>query len=81
MRQALRTSAERMRAGEVDRLCGPSHHPPADNRYRRAGSELGKCYAEGNAQALRRPRVRGPDGQEYEHVLVSCAAMSQGRLA
>lgn len=77
MRTALRETAERMLAEEVGRLCGPSHHPRKGAVFRRAGSEIGKCYAEGDAQAVLRPRVRlrGADGKEREHVLVSYEAM------
>ena len=77
MRTVLRDAAERMLAEEVGRLCGPSHYPKEGSEYRRAGSEVGKCYAEGDAQTVLRPRVRvrGTDGREREHVLASYQAM------
>jgi transposase-like protein len=79
MRTALRETAERMLAEEVGRLCGPSHYPIEHAVFRRAGSETGKCYAEGDAQAVLRPRVRvrGADGREREHVLASYEAMRE----
>lgn len=66
MRTAMRETAERMLAEEVAKLCGPMHHSVEGAVFRRAGSEVGKCYAEGDAQELKRPRVRvrGEDGRE-----------------
>jgi transposase-like protein len=77
MRTAMRETAERMLAEEVAKLCGPRHYPLEGAVFRRAGSEAGKCYAEGDAQELKRPRVRirGEDGREREHVLASYQAM------
>jgi hypothetical protein len=77
MRTAMCETAQRMLAEEVAKLCGPSHHPMEGAVFRRAGSEVGKCYAEGDAQELIRPRVRvrGEDGVEREYVLASYQAM------
>lgn len=79
LRDSLRTVAEQMLTEEVDALCGESHRPPIGSLYRRAGSEKGTCYAEGQRQTIQRPRVRRKveDGTEREHLLASYAAMRE----
>ena len=62
---------------EVDRFCGPSHYPLIESPYRRAGTEVGVCYADGCKESVQRPRVRRCDseGKEREQVLASYQAM------
>jgi len=57
---------------EVDLLCGPAYEPRGGG-YRRAGSEKGRVYCNGQAHAVTRPRVRqrDEDGVERESPLVS----------
>lgn len=57
---------------EVDLLCGPAYAPRGEG-HRRAGSEKGRVYCNGQAHAVTRPRVRrrGEDGVERESQLVS----------
>jgi putative transposase len=79
LRDSLRAAAEQMLAEEVNALCGESHRPEAGAQYRRAGSEIGTCHAQGRREAIVRPRVRKRvgDGTEREHVLTSYAAMRE----
>jgi len=78
LRDAMSEIAERMFAEEINQLCGPSHYPLLNALYRRAGSETGVCYVDGQRKILQRPRVRraGADGKEREHVLTSYQAIS-----
>ena len=77
MRGALRAAAEQMLREEVAALCGPSHYPEPNARFRRAGSEVGLYRGEGQCERLQRPRVRrkNADGSESEHRLASYEAM------
>ena len=77
VRVAMRAVAEQMIMEEVAALCGPSHCPLLSSLYRRAGSEVGMCHAEGRRESLLRPRVRrkNEDGSEAEHTLASYQAM------
>ena len=65
---ALMAAMER----EVDLLCGKSYAPKGEE-YRRAGSEKGRVYFNGQAHGLTRPRVRerGDDGSERETELTT----------
>ncbi len=77
IRTALREVAERMLREEVERLCGPRHYPLSESPYRRAGTEVGGCYADGRKEGVQRARVRRCDseGKEREQVLASYPAM------
>ncbi len=77
LRDSLRHVAEQMRLDEVAALCGPSHYPPPEATYRRAGTEADTCHAQGRRESILRPRVRrrGADGGEREHVLASYQAI------
>jgi len=61
---------------EVENICGESYHPVEGQQYRRAGSELGRAYYNGQSHSVRRPRVRerGEDGREQETHLKSYEA-------
>jgi len=50
-------------AAEVDELCGPKYSPN-DSAFRRAGSERGTVWLEGEKQSVSRPRVRHEDDGE-----------------
>jgi transposase-like protein len=53
---------------EVDYLCGEAYSPKEGGDYRRAGSEQGRAYYNGESHGLIRPRVRkkGANGREEE---------------
>ncbi len=58
MRATLRDVAEKMLKEEVDKLCGPSYYPRTESPFRRAGTEVGVCSADGRKENLLRPRLR-----------------------
>ena len=49
---------------EVESLCGPRYRPDSGSDYRRAGSERGSVYLDGEKEAIVRPRVRHDDDGE-----------------
>src|SRR5208337_4091350 len=60
---------------EVDLLCGESY-APAGGDFRRAGSEKGRVYHNGQAHGVIRPRVRQREenGSERERKLMTYEA-------
>lgn len=68
MRAEIRSTLWSLMKEEVESLCGTSHRPPPDARYRRAGSDDGVMFFAGAKEAIKRPRVRErqPDGSERE---------------
>lgn len=52
---------------EVEQLCGPRHHP-LKGEYRRAGSEHGIFYHQGEKHPIRHPRVRRKSGERESEV-------------
>ena len=73
MQQETRRALLGLMAREVDYLCGESHCPIPGNKYRRAGSGAGRAYFEGQAESVKRPRVRERTeaGVEQESQLIS----------
>ena len=71
MRTGIRAALWDLMKEEVEGLCGASHRPQLDARYRRAGSDDGVMYFGGRKEAIKRPRVREiqADGGEKEVVL------------
>jgi len=65
---------------EVDLLCGKFYNPKG-GEHRRAGSEKGRIYFNGQAHGMVRPRVRqrGDDGSERETDLVTYGAARSRR--
>ncbi len=47
---------------EVNLLCG-AKYKPSETEYKRAGSEHGSVYLDGEKEAVKRPRVRTPEGE------------------
>lgn len=76
-KQAIQQAAHRALLAvierEVDNLCGEAYHPQEGSPYRRAGSEAGRAYYNGQSHPLIRPRVRerDEDGQGKETHLKS----------
>jgi len=64
---------------EVNNLCGKKHHPDPDSPYKRAGSEKGVMYANGEKESVKRPRVRTTAGEEVK-LEVYEAASDQNNL-
>lgn len=73
MQEETRRALMSLMAREVELLCGESYFPKPDAGYRRAGSGSGRAYFEGQAEKIKRPRVReeAADGRERESELVS----------
>jgi transposase-like protein len=73
MQQETRRALMKLMACEVSHLCGEAYAPRLGNKYRRAGSGSGRAYFEGQAESVKRPRVRETDdeGLERESALVS----------
>jgi hypothetical protein len=71
MRAEIRSTLWELMKEEVESLCGTSHRPLVDARYRRAGSDDGIMYFDGRKERIKRPRVRAlqSDGSEREVVL------------
>jgi len=58
LHQSARTMILEVMAQEVTDLCGPAYHPRPGAVHRRAGSAEGKIVVEGEAEDVRRPRMR-----------------------
>jgi len=73
MQQETRRALMSLMACEVNSLCGEAYAPKAGSKYRRAGSGAGRAYFEGQAESVKRPRVRERDqeGRERESELIS----------
>ena len=63
MRTAVRAALFDAMSDEVDALCGPRYRPSPDAGCRRAGSEDGIAYIDGERKRIRRPRMRDGDGE------------------
>ena len=64
IRGCVREAFWQMMAEEVDSLCGKRYHPAPDCDYKRAGSETGSVYLDGEKEKVKRPRVRHETGGE-----------------
>ena len=62
---------------EVEALCGPRYKPNPDSDCRRAGSEHGVAYIDGEKEAVIRPRVRGKEGGEVRLSTYDAASSPQ----
>ena len=51
-------------AQEAELLCGSKYHPDQQSPYRRAGSERGQAYLDGELEEVIGPRVREKEGSE-----------------
>jgi putative transposase len=58
IRGSVRQAFWQMMAEEVELLCGPPYRPDASSEHRRAGSEKGSVYLDGEKEQILRPRVR-----------------------
>lgn len=58
IRGSVRQAFWQMMAEEVEQLCGPPYRPDAGSEHRRAGSEKGSVYLDGEKEQIVRPRVR-----------------------
>jgi len=74
IRGSVRAAFWQMMADEVEMLCGPHYQPNSDSEHRRAGSEKGSVYLNGDKEEMRRPRVR--HREEGEVTLESYRAAS-----
>jgi transposase-like protein len=66
IRGCVQASVLELMEEEVQRLCGPRYRPLAAANCRRAGSEQGILYLEGEKRPIRRPRVRHRDADGVE---------------
>ena len=77
LRQSVRLALFEAMEEEVNSLCG-GHYKPTESDYRRAGSEIGSVYLNGEKESIRRPRVR--DGEGEVKLEVYQAASTQRNL-
>jgi len=66
MRHSARMGLLRAMEVEVNLLCGEKHKPVADQEFRRAGSETGVAFINGEKHEIKRPRVRSVDGERSQ---------------
>jgi transposase-like protein len=64
LRGCVRGAIVDLMAEEAEALCGAKYRPDPESGFRRAGSERGHAYIEGEREEIRRPRVREKDGGE-----------------
>ncbi len=62
LRQSVRMALYDAMEQEVNLLCG-AKYKPSESEYKRAGSEQGSVYLDGNKEAIKRPRVRTSEGE------------------
>ena len=62
LRQSARLALFDAMEAEVNALCGAKHRP-SESECRRAGSEVGSVYLEGEREVIKRPRVRDEKGE------------------
>ena len=79
IRGSVRQAFWQMMSDEVESLCGPSYRPDSGSEYRRAGSERGRVYLDGEKEDIVRPRVRHDENREV--TLDSYKAASSPSLA
>lgn len=62
LKHSVRLALYAAMESEVNELCGAKYHPNGTEN-RRAGSERGGAYLEGQKEAITRPRVRNEEGE------------------
>lgn len=62
LRQSVRMALYDAMEQEVNLLCG-AKYKPSESEYKRAGSEQGSVYLDGQKEAIKRPRVRTTEGE------------------
>ncbi len=62
LRQSVRLALYKAMEQEVNLLCG-NKYKPSESEYKRAGSEQGSVYLDGEKEAIKRPRVRTSEGE------------------
>lgn len=78
IRGSVREAFWQMMAEEVEALCGPRYRPDGSSDYRRAGSERGSVYLDGDKEEVRRPRVRHQSGGEVPLESYRAASSQEG---
>jgi len=68
MRHSARLGLLRAMDVEVNLLCGEKYNPPEDPEFKRAGSEKGVAFINGEKHDIRRPRVRTEDAEKSHEV-------------
>lgn len=77
LRRSVRLGLYEAMAAEVEALCGPKHRPDAESEFRRAGSERGIAYLDGDKEEIVRPRVREKEGGEVRLATYEAASSPQ----
>jgi putative transposase len=77
LRRSVRLGLYEAMAAEVEALCGPKHRPDAESDYRRAGSERGIAFLDGEREEIVRPRVREKEGGEVRLATYEAASSPQ----
>jgi putative transposase len=78
IRGSVRQAFWQMMSEEVETLCGPRYRPDSDSEYRRAGSERGRVYLDGEKEDIVRPRVRHEENGEVKLESYRAAASQEG---
>jgi transposase-like protein len=78
IRGSVRVAFWQMMADEVEMLCGPHYQPDRDSEHRRAGSEKGSVYLDGEKEQMRRPRVRHRSNGEVTLESYRAASSQEG---
>ena len=77
LRQSVRLALFEAMEQEVNLLCG-GKYKPSESEFKRAGSEVGSAYLNGEKETIKRPRVRNHEGEVKLEVYQ--AASSQRNL-
>lgn len=77
LKRSVRLALYAAMEAEVNELCGAKYHPN-NSENRRAGSERGIAYLDGEKEPITRPRVRDEDGEV--NLKIYQAASSQRNL-
>jgi len=64
IRGSIRQAFGQMMSDEGEALSGPHYWPHSENDYRRAGSERGRAYLDGEKEDIVRPLVRHEENGE-----------------
>jgi transposase-like protein len=78
IRGSVREAFWQMMAAEVEVLCGPRYRPDGASEHRRAGSERGTVYLDGDKEEMRRPRVRHQSDGEVTLESYRAASSQEG---
>jgi len=79
MRHSARLGLLRAMEVEVDLLCGEKYNPAENQEFKRAGSEKGVAFVNGEKHDIRRPRVRAVGAEKSEEVTLETYRLASQR--